>query len=120
MVCVYVTTAIGIPVYMHYCGGELEKVSFLIEAPGCCEGEEPGEADGCCDNENTVARYSPDFTVKKVVDSNFNIADLNLFVVATSIFDFRIESNSVFVSKYFFPPPDILHSNIIRTTFLRI
>lgn len=120
MVVVYLTTAIGIPVYMHYCGGELEKVSFLVETEGCCEGEEPGEADGCCDNENTFARYSPVFTVKKVVDSDFHIADLNLFVVATSIFDNKIESNPVLVSKYFFPPPDILRSNIIRTTFLRI
>jgi hypothetical protein len=120
MVCVYVTTAIGIPVYMHYCGGELEKVSFLIEAPGCCEGEDAGEADDCCDNENTVARYSPDFTVKKVVDSDFHIADLNLFGVVASIFEFKIGPASVLVSNYFFPPPDLLHSNIIRTTFLRI
>lgn len=105
---------------MHYCGGELEKVSFLIEAEGCCDGEEPGEADGCCDNENTFARYSPDFTVKKVVDSNFHIADLNLFVVTTSFLNLKIEATSVLASKYFSPPPDILHANIIRTTFLRI
>ncbi len=120
MVCVYVTAAIGIPVYMHYCGGELEEVSFLVKAKGCCEGEEPGEADDCCDNENTFARYSPDFTTKKVVDSDFQIADLNLFTVSHSVFNSKIESSSVLTSKYFFPPPDLLHSNIIRTTFLRI
>jgi hypothetical protein len=120
MMVVYLTTAIGIPVYMHYCGGELEKVSFLIQGDGCCDGEEPGDADGCCDNQNTFARYSPDFTVKKVVDSNFHITDLNLFVVAPSVFDMKVGSDPVLVSKYFFPPPDILHQEMIRTTFLRI
>lgn len=120
MVVVYLVTAIGIPVYMHYCGGELEKISFLVEAPGCCEGEEPGDSDGCCNNENTVARYSPDFTVKKVMDSNFNIADIDLFTLAPVLFDLNIEKISVTVSKYFIPPPDILHRDIIRTTFLRI
>lgn len=120
MVVVYLTTAVGIPVYMHYCGGELEKVSFFTETPGCCEGEEPGDADGCCDNENTFARYSPDFTVKKVIDSDFNIADFNLFVTPASICKFKMESSPILALKYFIPPPDILHTAIIRTTFLRI
>lgn len=120
MVAVYLTTAIGVPVYIHYCGGELEKVSFLVKTNTCCGEEEEDMEPGCCANENTVARYSPDFTVKKAIDSNFNIADFNLFTVAPLLFELKIESASVFVSKYFFPPPDILHSNIIQTTFLRI
>ena len=120
MVVVYLTTAIGVPVYMHYCGGKLEKVSFLVEAPGCCEGEEPGDADECCDNENTVARYTPDFTVKKVVDSNFNIVNVDLFTLAPVLFDLNIEKVSRAASKHFIPPPDILNRDIIRTTFLRI
>jgi hypothetical protein len=120
MVCVYVTTAIGVPVYMHYCGGELEKVTFLVKTNSCCGEEEEDMDSDCCANENTVARYAPDFTTKKVVDSNFQIADLNLFAVSTTLFDIEIESVSLIISKYFFPPPDLLHSNIIRTTFLRI
>lgn len=121
MVVVYLTTAIGIPVYMHYCGGELEKISYLVKSKGCCGSEEENEdMNGCCQDENGIARYAPDFTTKKVVDSNFQIADLNLFVANASIIDTKIEFNSVLISKYFFPPPDILHSNIIRTTFLRI
>ncbi len=120
MVVVYLTTAIGVPVYLHYCGGELEKVSFLIKSNSCCGGEEEDMDDGCCANENTIARYSPDFTVKKAVDSHFSIADFNLFTIAPLLFDLKIESSPVFVSKYFFPPPDIVQSNIIQTTFLRI
>lgn len=120
LVFVYVTTAIGIPVYMHYCGGELEKVSFVVKSKSCCGEEEEDMDAGCCADENTIARYAPDFTTKKIVGSEFQIADLNLFTVSNSIFKIKIESVSLVVSKYFFPPPDILHSNIIRTTFLRI
>ncbi len=120
MVVVYVTTAIGIPVYMHYCGGELEKVSFLIKSNSCCGEDEEDMDMGCCADENTIARYAPDFTIKKVVDSNFNIADFNLFTITPLLFDVKIESVSLLISKYFFPPPDLLHSNIIRTTFLKI
>ena len=120
MVGVYLTTAAGIPVYMHYCGGELEQVSFLVKSNSCCGGEEEDMEPGCCDNENTFARYAPDFTFKKAVDSNFQIADFNLFTVITPFFDVKIKPVSIVISKYFFPPPDLLHSNIIRTTFLRI
>ncbi len=121
MVVVYLTTAIGIPVYMHYCGGELEKISYLVKSKGCCGSEEEDDdMNDCCQDENVTARYAPDFTTKKVVDSNFQISDLNLFFVPASICDLKTEIAETFISKYFFPPPDILHSNIIRTTFLRI
>ena len=120
MVVVYLTTAIGIPVYMHYCGGELENISFLVKSNSCCGGEEEDMDDGCCADENTIARYAPDFTTKKVVNSDFHIANVNLFPVTTLLYDLKIKSISIVVSKYFFPPPDILHANIIRTTFLRI
>ncbi len=120
MVGVYLTTAIGIPVYMHYCGGELEQVSFLVKSNSCCGGEEEDMDPGCCDNENTFARYAPDFTFKKTVDSNFQISDLDLFSATVSFFDINIVPVSIIISKYFFPPPDQLRSNIIRTTFLRI
>lgn len=120
MVVLYLTTAIGIPVYLHYCGGELEKVSYLIKSNGCCGEDEDADMGGCCQDENTVAQFTPDFTVKKVVDSNFNIADFDLFTIATVLFDLKLENTSFIVSKYFIPPPDILHQDIIQTTFLRI
>lgn len=120
MVVMYLTTAIGIPVYMHYCGGELEKVSYLIKTNGCCGSEDEEDMGDCCQDENTVARYAPDFTTRKVVDSDFQITDLHLFTISTLTIDVKAVIKPVFVSKYFYPPPDILHNNIIRTTFLRI
>ena len=120
MVAVYLTTAIGVPVYMHYCGGELEKVSFLIKSNSCCGEDEEDMDAGCCADENTVARYSADFTTKKIINSDFQISNFNLFTIAPLLFEIKIETIALVVSKYFFPPPDLLHSNIIRTTFLRI
>lgn len=121
MVMVYLTTAIGIPVYMHYCGGELEKVSYLVKTKGCCGSENDAGMDGgCCQDESVVARCAPDFTFTKNVSSDFQISNFNLFVVNIPFFDSKIEPVSMITSKYFFPPPDLLHSNIIRTTFLRI
>lgn len=120
MVGVYLTTAIGVPVYMHYCGGELEKVSYLIKSKGCCGSDEDEGMGGCCQNESVVARCAPDFTFSKAVNSDFRIADLNLFIIEIPFFNSKIEPVSTFASKYFFPPPNLLHNNIIRTTFLRI
>jgi len=121
MVVIYLTTAIGIPVYMHYCDGELEKISYLVKTKGCCGSEEEEEDMGdCCQDENTIARYAPDFTTKKVSVSDFRIADLHLFTITASVPDVKVVSNSVLGSNYFYPPPDLLHSTIIRTTFLRI
>jgi len=120
MVGVYLTTAIGIPVYMHYCGGELEQVSFVVKSNGCCGGDEEDMDPGCCATENTFARCAPDFTFDKSNDSKFQPVDLNLFSAIIPFFEVRIEPVSITRSKYFFPPPDLLHSNIIRTTFLRI
>ncbi len=120
MVVVYVTTAIGIPVYKHYCGGELEKVSLLIKSNSCCGGEEDDMNMDCCANENTFVRCAPDFTFTKAIGSNFQIADINLFIAEIPFINTKAEPVSFVTSKYFFPPPDILHSNIIRTTFLKI
>jgi hypothetical protein len=62
LVSVYMLTVVGMPVYLHYCGGEVEDVSYLIETNGCCEDEEPN--DDCCRNEGLVLQNAVDFTVK--------------------------------------------------------
>lgn len=121
MVAVYVTTAIGIPVYMHYCGGELETVSFLVKDNTCCGEEEEEMPSGCCDNENTFARYAPDFTAKKInVGSDIQIPTLDLIFNATfQLSDILIHTSNV-SSESFVPPPKLLQSDIIKTSVLRI
>ena len=49
IVGIYFLNSIGIPVYYHYCGGELENVSALFKTNSCC-GEEEDEDSDCCQN----------------------------------------------------------------------
>ncbi len=121
MVAVYVTTAIGIPVYMHYCGGELETVSFLVKDNTCCGEEEEEMPSGCCDNENTFARYAPDFTAKKInACSEIQIPTLDLIFTTTYTLN-DLNLYTAFVSTDTnIPPPKLLQSDIIKTSVLRI
>jgi hypothetical protein len=59
LVLVYLVTVTGVPVYNHYCGGELEEVSLLLKSNDCC-GEEEEDA-GCCSNEDLYIRNAQDF-----------------------------------------------------------
>lgn len=122
MVVVYVTTAIGIPVYMHYCGGELETVSFLVKDNSCCGEEEEEEMPSdCCDNEDTFARYAPDFTAKKI-NSGTDIKVPSLDLIFSTTFNLsQIIFDTMNVSlDSFIPPPKLLQSDIIKTSVLRI
>ena len=63
LVAAYLGSILGLPVYYHYCGGELEEVSYLVKPSGCCE-DEGDEPDGCCSNETMVLVNAADFTSK--------------------------------------------------------
>jgi len=65
VVLTYLVNVIGIPVYFHYCGGELETVNYLVKGTSCCgEEEQDGEDDGCCEDEQVVLMGGSDFTIK--------------------------------------------------------
>lgn len=121
MVAVYVTTAIGIPVYMHYCGGELEKVSFVVKINSCCGGEEEDMDEGCCANEDTYARYAPDFTAKKLNSGcDFQVPSINLLI--TNIFHARCfgEQTDIAIVQFVFPPPKLIQNDLVKISVLRI
>lgn len=121
MVVVYFTTAIGIPVYIHYCGGELEQVSFLMKSNKCCGEDEEDMDDGCCANENTFARYAPDFTAKKInTGADIKVPAIDLIFTAIFKTEFDISKGFVIVTEFIFPPPKLLQSDIIKTSVLRI
>lgn len=59
VVTIYLLNSIGLPVYYHYCGGELESVNALFESNSCCSGEEEDKQGDCCSNETQiVAQFS--------------------------------------------------------------
>jgi hypothetical protein len=121
MLAVYLITAIGIPVYMHYCGGELEQVSFLVESDSCCGEEEEDMDPGCCANENTFARYAPDFTAKKInVGVDFVVPSFNL--IYSELFQISISNKEISsqLAEFLFPPPKLYQDNIVSVSNLRI
>lgn len=75
----YVFTAIGVPVYLHYCGGELEKVNVGIKTKGCCgddEADSNGDMDGsdCCKDEHLFLQNHHAFTLSA---ANYKVYQLN-------------------------------------------
>ncbi|MGZ3883053.1 MAG: HYC_CC_PP family protein [Bacteroidia bacterium] len=64
MVATYVTITVGIPVYLHYCGGELEDISYVIKKVSCAGEEEDAKMD-CCMDQDLVLRNNPDFTASQ-------------------------------------------------------
>jgi hypothetical protein len=121
MIAVYVSTAIGIPVYMHYCGGELEQVSFVVKSNSCCGGEEEDMDEGCCANENTFARFAPDFTVKKINNgTEIKVPSVDLFFSVLAVTNSELILNECFALDQIFPPPKLLQSKIIQIAVLRI
>lgn len=49
----YLTFAVGLPVFEHYCAGEHKQTSLLHTYEGCCGGEDTPdpESDPCCHDE---------------------------------------------------------------------
>ncbi len=116
LVGIYLLTSVGLPVYLHYCGGEVEEVSYLVESNGCC-GEEVPDND-CCRNEGIVLQNTVDFTLK-----SFN-ADLvktvtDLFFLP-KVFTFVQTSTVLLAVDQKLSPPPWQHGLLPDITVLRI
>ncbi len=112
------------PVYLHYCDGELEKITYLKKATNCCseEDDDSEEADnGCCKNENVIVKNVTDFTFKNETYKKFTISILHLFKRSFLIQLTQLASNeNLFLKKHLFPPPKQLQINIVATSVLII
>lgn len=118
----YVLTAIGIPVYFHYCGGELEEINYVLKGSGCCGEEEDSDEDnGCCKNENYILKSNVDFTLKESNTSAFVKLFSQLFFLSLPFSLSPDTSASVLLCQYtIFSPPERQQQGIIATTVLRI
>lgn len=116
----YVITVIGIPVYFHYCGGELEEISYLTKANSCCGEEEP-EDDGCCKDESLIVKSTVDFTIKKS-DSFLPLKTVcDLFYVSMPYSEVSLCNRCSCPSiRTEFPPPPFQNTLLISTSVLRI
>ena len=122
VVATYLLSVVGIPVYLHYCGGQLEEVSYVTKSDSCCGGEEDDTKDnGCCENENLVLQNDIDFTIKQFHNYDFVKSFCELFFVQiyflTPIIQTVESENHFFVES---PPPKVQNSLIISTSVIRI
>ncbi len=63
----YLLMHIGVPVFKHYCGGELESISVFVKHASCC-GEEEDEPSDCCKDEVQVANQYSQSVLSKAND----------------------------------------------------
>jgi hypothetical protein len=118
----YVITVVGIPVYFHYCGGELEEINYVLKGNGCCgddEAHSTGDIPDCCEDENVILVSKSDFTTK----------DLSVYAFIRNVSELACVQlpflDPVFLSpepfSYKAPAPFMeQHSLIISTSVLRI
>lgn len=123
MVTAYVVSAIGIPVFLHYCGGELENVNYVVKGTSCCgedEGSEPMD-DGCCKDENLVLKNTPDFTLKQFHNYDLIKTVCKVFYISLPFsYTPSIKNTKLNTLSIEAPPPKLQASLVISTSVLRI
>jgi hypothetical protein len=118
IVSCYFLPVAGLPVYFHYCAGDLESISYFVKEDGCCGEEAEEEDNGCCSNEHIILQYDADYTLNR--DLQLPAASpLSLFDCQQQSFINPIAGNSVVAHiSPNHPPGNAL--DIVRTTVLRI
>jgi hypothetical protein len=116
-------STVGVCVFSHYCGGELEKVTVFTETNSCCDGEEESgmSDDGCCKNESVHLTFQKDFTFYTVA-SDLKAPENQLFIVPAFINDLSVsqkESNH-FLSLKNIHPPNLVQHEIVSSSVMRI
>jgi hypothetical protein len=116
-VVIYLFGVFGMPVYFHYCGGELEEISYFVKGGGCCDGKE-GEPDGCCSDESVVLVNSFDGISKVKTE----LPDLDVIAVSGGItkVEFYAEFDSGVRRDACNKPPDLLRQALVATSVMRI
>ncbi len=120
---IYVLSTVGVSVFSHYCGGELEKVTLFSKTKSCCGDEEEAamEDDGCCKDEIAHVSFQKDFTfytlvksIKVPVNELFIIQpDFNVFFPKTDIADFLSIDEKVH-------PPNLVQHDLVSCSVIRI
>lgn len=117
-------STVGVSVFSHYCGGELEKVTLFSKTKSCCGGEDAdsdmGE-DSCCKNELVHVSFQKDFTfytivnaIKAPISQLFVIKpDFNFVFFKSHVADFLSIDKKVH-------PPNLVQTEIVSCSVIRI
>jgi hypothetical protein len=116
----YLAAAVGIPVFQHYCGGELENVSAYTKPDSCC-GDEENEPSDCCHNEIQVAKLDAQSSHKTTARLQTVPSFISNFLIPQIVSTDSFQSVSITtIARADTSPPPLLHKNIIDTAVLRI
>ena len=122
VVTAYVVSAVGIPIYLHYCGGELEKINYVVKGTSCCdddEGENSEMTNGCCKDENVYLKNNADFTIKQL-DFELTKAVSQIFFISLP-YSSKITAAQLVNSIPYAQPDPVLQQGLeISTSVLRI
>jgi hypothetical protein len=106
----------GIPVFFHYCGGDLATISFFDKGDGCCGDEAATDMD-CCSTDINILQQHSDFT------SQSENASLDIPSVPLATIQWiapRVPLQPEIVTLFIEPPPPPLQSRWLQTFVLRI
>ncbi len=115
-------STIGVSVFSHYCGGELEKVSVFSKTKSCCgEEEEADMEDGCCKNEMVHVAFQKDFTFYTLA-KDLKAPVNQLFIITASMDRLSLKQleNRFFISSKKLHPPDLVQEEIVSSSVIRI
>jgi hypothetical protein len=116
----YLLAVNGIPVYLHYCGGELEEISYLTKTNNCCgDEEENNEASDCCHNESLFLRSSPE----ACFSTEFRLAQVTSPLLAFVLFATeasQLQTCTLSALQVVHVPPLQLQQALINVSCLRI
>lgn len=114
-------STIGVSVFSHYCGGELEHVTLFSKTTKCCGEDESDMEDGCCKNVVTHVAFQKDFTLSQAKsDYKVPVLALAIFNFQHSIFNFNGTVDSYITLNKEYPPPNLVQHDIVSCSVLRI
>lgn len=118
---IYVLSTVGVSVFSHYCGGELEEVALFSKPTSCCGEDESDMEDGCCKNEISHVSFQKDFTFYTLVKSikapvnelfiiqpNFNVVFFKYHIADFLSIDEKVH------------PPNLVQHDIVSCSVIRI
>ena len=118
---VYVMSTIGVSVFSHYCGGELEHVTLFSKTKSCCGEEESDMGDGCCKDVVTHVSFQKDFTFAQLKsDYKVPFLALAIFNFQHSIFNFNGTDDSFITVNKEYPPPNLVQREIVSCSVIRV
>jgi hypothetical protein len=113
------------PIYLHYCGGELEKINYLVKSKSCCDGEDDEQeeaSNGCCKNEQIFLKNGSDFTFDSSYNYKFAQTYTQAFYAIIPAYLPIASNNFHLLSNYSqtFRPPKLQQSLLVSTSILLI